>query len=87
MDEKLNFISGTQLLEICEERNITIGEAMILREEVLFGTSREEQWERMRHSWSIMKEAATRAATIPSEIPARYFRLRSYSISSPHTDH
>lgn len=61
MDEKLNFISGTQLLEICEERNITIGEAMILREEVLFGTSREEQWERMRHSWSIMKEAATRA--------------------------
>lgn len=61
MDDILNFTTGIQLLEICEERNITIGEAMILREEALFGISREEQWDRMRHSWSIMKEAATRA--------------------------
>ncbi len=57
----LNFVSGNELLEICKERNISISEAMILREEEYFGVSREEQWSRMEHSWNIMKESATKA--------------------------
>lgn len=62
MDNKIpNFVSGNELLKICEERNISISEAMILREEEYFGISREEQWSRMEHSWNIMKESATKA--------------------------
>lgn len=60
-DRTFNFTTASQLLKLCKERNITIAEAMILREETLYGTRKEEQWERMKHSWTIMKESATRA--------------------------
>lgn len=56
-----NFVSGNELLAICKEKNISISEAMIIREEECFGVSRQEQWSRMEHSWNIMKESATKA--------------------------
>lgn len=61
MDTRLNFISGEELLTICDERNISISEAMIIREEEYFGVSREIQYDRIKHSWNIMKESATKA--------------------------
>lgn len=63
MDNILNFTTGKELLAICEERNILISEAMMIREEEYFGVSREEQYKRIAHSWEIMKESATKALT------------------------
>lgn len=61
MEYGYNFLTGNQLLAICKEKGLPIWEVMVLREEEVFLVSREEQWERMRHSWLIMKESATKA--------------------------
>ncbi len=52
-----DFTTGSTLLELCENNNISISEAMLRREAHLFETSREENVSRMAYSYSIMKQA------------------------------
>lgn len=54
----MDFKSGEALLKICEDSNITIWEAMLLREIDYVGTTRDEAFHRMEHSWEIMKNSA-----------------------------
>ena len=53
----MNFISGKALIEICKKENITVSEAMIRRENELFGTPREEVIEKMRVALGVMRES------------------------------
>ncbi len=57
----MNFTSGQVLIKICDEKNIAISEAMILRETEYLDSNRYEAWGKMEHSWSIMKDSAKRA--------------------------
>ncbi len=57
----MNFTSGQALIKICDEKNIPISEAMILRETEYLENSREEVQSKMEHAWSIMKESARAA--------------------------
>lgn len=52
-----NFSNGAELLALCREQRIPISEAMLLREGKYFEGTREEIWDRMGHSWQIMKES------------------------------
>lgn len=61
MGDSLNFKTGKTLLNICEERNITISEAMILRETKYLENDREEVFRKMEHAWEIMKNSARQA--------------------------
>lgn len=54
----MDFRTGETLLNICKESNISIGEAMLLREIDNIGSTREEALSRMEHSWEIMKNSA-----------------------------
>lgn len=54
----MDFRTGESLLKICEETNISIWEAMLLREIDNVGSTREEAFRRMEHSWEIMKNSA-----------------------------
>lgn len=54
----MNFKSGQELIKICDEKNISISEAMILRETEDLGGDYKEVIEKMGHAWSIMKESA-----------------------------
>lgn len=57
----MNFKSGKELLKICDENNIPISEAMILRETKDLGGDLAEVMEKMEHAWSIMKNSAKEA--------------------------
>lgn len=57
----MNFKLGQELIKICDEKNIPISEAMIIRETEDLGGEREEVMDRMEHAWSIMKNSAKAA--------------------------
>lgn len=57
----MNFKLGQELLKICDEKNIPVSEAMILRETEDLGSDRDEVMEKMEHAWSIMKNSARSA--------------------------
>lgn len=57
----MDFRSGETLLKICEESNISIWEAMLLREIDNIGSTRDAAFSRMEHSWEIMKNSAKAA--------------------------
>lgn len=57
----MNFKLGQELIKICDEKNIPISEAMIIRETEDLGGERKEVMERMEHAWSIMKNSAKAA--------------------------
>lgn len=59
----IQFSNASQLLALCEKENISIGEAMILREIDLMEVSREDIFCRMTHSWQIMKDAVQEGQT------------------------
>ncbi len=53
----MDFISGSELLKLCEENSLRISEVMRKREASEFGTSYEETDRRMKEAYRIMKEA------------------------------
>ncbi len=57
----MNFKLGQELIKICDEKNIPISEAMIIRETEDLGGERKEVMDRMEHAWSIMKNSAKAA--------------------------
>ncbi len=57
----MNFKLGQELIKICDEKNIPISEAMIIRETEDLGGVRKEVMDRMEHAWSIMKNSAKAA--------------------------
>jgi len=57
----MEFKSGKVLLQICKEKGLSISEAMLLREMEISQQSREYIYNKMSHSWDIMKNAATGA--------------------------
>ncbi len=57
----MNFKSGQALIKICDEKNIPISEAMILRETEYLENSREEVLSKMERAWSVMKNSAKTA--------------------------
>ncbi|QHQ61789.1 L-serine ammonia-lyase, iron-sulfur-dependent, subunit alpha [Anaerocolumna sedimenticola] len=57
----MNFRTGQALIKLCDENNIAISEAMILRETNYLENNREEVIKKMEHAWSIMKNSAKEA--------------------------
>jgi len=57
----MNFNTGAALLALCEEHKAAISEIMIRRETEVSGCGREAIWERMAHSFDIMKGAVKKA--------------------------
>ncbi|MDO5027546.1 MAG: L-serine ammonia-lyase, iron-sulfur-dependent, subunit alpha [Tissierellia bacterium] len=55
------FVSGKELLKICETQNISISEAAIMREHENYGTSRETIFDRNRIILEVMKKSAQKA--------------------------
>lgn len=53
----MDFISGKELLQLCEENNLRISEVMREREASEFGAGKEETTRRMKEAYRIMKEA------------------------------
>ena len=58
---KYNFKSGKELLEMCNEYNMSIHEICLEREVELSGLSKEEIRSKMQHSLNIMKSATEKA--------------------------
>lgn len=54
----MEFKTGKSLLQICKENNIPISEAMLLREMEISQSERNVIYDRMNHSWDIMKKSA-----------------------------
>lgn len=59
----MNFSNAAQLLELCQQHQIPISEAMIRREVQHLGNDPKEVQERMMHSYQIMKQAVEAALT------------------------
>lgn len=57
----MDFVSGKALLEICAEKNITISEAMITRENEVFNVSRAEADAKMKNALAVMRESIAEA--------------------------
>ncbi len=57
----MEFKSGKVLLQICKEKGLPISEVMLLREMEISHSSREDIYNKMSHSWDIMKNSATEA--------------------------
>lgn len=53
----MDFISGNELLKLCEENDCRISDVMCMREASEFGADREEVISRMKEAYRIMKEA------------------------------
>ena len=60
---KYNFTSGAELIEKCNEFNMSIHEICVEREVELTGMPKEEIIQKMHHSLNIMKAAIERAET------------------------
>ena len=58
---KYNFTSGAELLEKCNEFNMSIHEICLEREAELSGLSKEEVRDKMKVSLKIMKDAVEKA--------------------------
>lgn len=63
----MNFTTAAELLALCDKERITLGEAMLRREEELTGASREEIRGRLGRSLEIMKAAAETALAAPQK--------------------
>ncbi len=63
----MNFTTAAELLALCKKENITLGEAMLRREEELTGAGREAVRERLGRSLEIMKAAAQTALAAPQK--------------------
>ena len=61
----MDFRSAKELFEVCEKEDISIGEAMLRREMMLFGVTREQANEQMARAYAIMKNSAKQAITTP----------------------
>lgn len=61
------FTTAAALLECCRAEGIAISEAMVRRETLLLGSSREESEVRMARAWEIMKDAVAQALASPPE--------------------
>lgn len=61
----MDFRTGAELLAICDQEKIGIGEAMLQREMELFSFSRKDALSKMGLSYQIMKEAAQRSVEKP----------------------
>lgn len=57
----MNFINAKTLIEICENENIKISEAMLRRETEISGESRENIVARMKRSLDVMRESVAEA--------------------------
>ncbi|MFU0828245.1 MAG: L-serine dehydratase [Lachnoclostridium sp.] len=57
----MNFKSGQELIKICDENNISISDAMILRETEDLGGNLHQVMDKMGQAWSIMKNSAKAA--------------------------
>ena len=60
---KYNFTSGAELIEKCNELNMTISQLCVEREAELTGASKEEVRAKMATSLEIMKKGVERAVT------------------------
>lgn len=63
----MDFANAAQLLALCQEGSITLGEAMLRREMDLTGASREEIMARLERSLEIMEQAAAAALAAPQK--------------------
>lgn len=63
--ESFDFVSGTALLSLCEEQQISISEAMMEREIQLGETTRQAVLDRLVHSVEIMKESTAQPLEHP----------------------
>lgn len=61
----MDFKNAKELLQVCEENNLTISEAMKRREHDLTGTDDAEITQRMTEVYQIMKDSARRAIEKP----------------------
>lgn len=59
--ESMNFISAKELLFLCSKQDKSISQVMVEREMEVFGVSEEEIYERLSHSYDIMKHAVQKA--------------------------
>ncbi len=57
-EETMEFKTGKTLLQLCKDNNLPISEAMLLREMEISQLGREEIFNKMSHSWDIMKNSA-----------------------------
>lgn len=57
----MNFTSGKQLLDICSEKNISISQAMFLRETTYLEQDSVEVTQKMERAYDIMKQSIHRA--------------------------
>lgn len=63
----MDFANAAQLLALCQEGSVTLGEAMLRREMDLTGASREEIMARLERSLEIMEQAAAAALAAPQK--------------------
>ncbi|MCI8908702.1 MAG: L-serine ammonia-lyase, iron-sulfur-dependent, subunit alpha [Angelakisella sp.] len=63
----MDFTTAAQLLALCQEGSVTLGEAMLRREMDLTGASREEIMARLERSLEIMEQAAAAALAAPQK--------------------
>lgn len=63
----MDFTTAAQLLALCQEGSVTLGEAMLRREMDLTGASREEIMARLERSLEIMEQAAAAARAAPQK--------------------
>lgn len=61
----MNFINAKSLLKICNEQKITISQAMIQRETTYIGKDYDDIIEKMKYSFSIMRQAVKDSAEKP----------------------
>ena len=64
----MNFINAKTLIEICENENIKISEAMLRRETEISGDSRENIVARMKRSLDVMRESVAEAGNTKREM-------------------
>ena len=64
----MNFINAKTLIEICENENIKISEAMLRRETEISGESRENIVARMKRSLDVMRESVAEAGNNKREM-------------------
>ena len=63
----MDFTTAAQLLALCQEGSVTLGEAMLRREMDLTGASREEIMARLERSLEIMERAGAAALAAPQK--------------------
>lgn len=68
----MDFVNGKTLLEFCKENNIAISDAMIIREEELFGTPRDEATEKMKKALFVMRESIEQAKAGKTDVLGGY---------------